>query len=288
MSVKTSISLQFPPGRPNIEQLKARFLPSRINDCMPNMAKTIAMSFESANQSKPGSFPTTQWNLVDQANTGSEEEAKRALEELCLTYWHPIYIFLRGKNYSKTDAEDLTQGFFSSLLHRESLNRVDSERGKLRTFLLADLKRFIADETRRQSAIKRGGHVSFTALENDALEEELAISNIDPESLYMKAWALTLIEGTTECLRQTYIQSGKGDVFELISDHLYGKKSGIPYSEIALRLKTSISAARLTVFRLRQKFRSQLEKEIAHTVESPEEVETEIEYLIQVVTSQQS
>lgn len=244
------------------------------------------MAQEFSTNLRTGSFPTTRWNLVNQATEGHSEDAKKALEELCQAYWYPIYVFIRGKGYTKADAEDLTQGYFSNLLQRESLNKADSNRGKLRTFLLTDLKCFIADETRRQSAQKRGGGTEFIPLETDALEEPFPLTQqIDPEALYMKAWASTLINCTTENLRQRYIQSGKGALFDLISEHLYGKKQGIPYTEIASQLRTSISSTRLAVFRLRQKFRSLLEAEIAHTVESSNDIESEIEYLFQVVSN---
>ncbi len=243
------------------------------------------MSIHTANNQRAGAFPTTHWNLVTQATEGQAEEANLALEEICNVYWHPIFTYLGAKGFSKQDAEDLTQGYFSSVLRRQSLHHVDSARGKLRTFFLSDLKRFIADERRHNAAQKRGGRAHFEALDDCIEKEALVVERIDPETLYMKAWAITLIERATASLRKNYIESGKENVFDLIADYLYGKNEGIPYPDIAVSLKTSISAARLTVFRLRQRFRSILESEIAHTVESSNQVGEEIDFLFQAVAA---
>ena len=243
------------------------------------------MSINSASNQRATAFPTTHWNLVIQATEGQEEEASLALDEICNAYWQPIFAYLSARGFSKQDAEDLTQGYFSSVLRRQSLNHADSQRGKLRTFFLSDLKRFIADQKRHDSAQKRGGKAHFESLDENLEREAFANESIDPETLYMKAWATTLIERATDSLKENYAASGKENVFELIADYLYGKNEGIPYPEIAIALKTSISAARLTVFRLRQRFRAMLESEIAHTVESTNQVGEEIDFLFQAVAA---
>ncbi len=237
---------------------------------------------------RTATFPTTRWNLVLQATEGPDEDAKMALEELCRAYWYPIYVYIRRKGYAPADAEDLAQGFFTSLLEREALNRVDADRGRLRTFLLTDLKNFIADETRRQSALKRGGGIQFAPLDDEQREQNyratLSETGQDPETLYLRAWASTLIDGSIESLRTNYRSAGKSDVFDLVSEHLYGKNAGIPYEEIAAKLACSVSAARLTVFRMRQKFRAILESQIAHTVETTSEINAEVEFLFQILS----
>ena len=77
-----------------------------------------------------------------------------ALNELCQIYWHPVYSYIRSWGKSVTDAEDLTQGFFSMILQKKSLSDVASEKGKLRTFLLVALKRFLANEHQRENALE--------------------------------------------------------------------------------------------------------------------------------------
>ena len=245
------------------------------------------MSYKSSKASKVASFPTTRWSLVLQVSEGPAEESKMALEELCSTYWYPIYAYLRRRGSSHSDAEDLTQGFFARLLERQTFTRAQVDRGKLRTFLLTDLKHFHADETRRATALKRGGDHTFIPIDAEDVErryEESLRGSEDPESLYQRAWAGTLIDRITKQLKKEYESTGNGDVFDLIGDHLYGKNSDLPYEEMAGQLKSSINAARLTVFRMRQRFRALLETEISHTVESPSDVNAEIDFLLSVVS----
>src|SRR4051812_10724155 len=82
-------------------------------------------------------FVTTRWTVVLPASQRSRPDAERALEELCRTYWYPLYAFVRHRGYSKEDAEDLVQGFFARLLCKNDLTGLSSEKGKFRAFLLA-------------------------------------------------------------------------------------------------------------------------------------------------------
>jgi RNA polymerase sigma factor (sigma-70 family) len=91
------------------------------------------------------------------AGHGSVPGAQAALENLCRTYWFPLYAFARRQGNSPQDAEDLTQEFFSKLLEKNSLARADPDRGKFRTFLLRSLRNFLINEWKRVGRIKRGG-----------------------------------------------------------------------------------------------------------------------------------
>src|SRR2546427_12594045 len=100
-------------------------------------------------------FTTTHWSVVLEAQ-GESPAAQEALEKLCRTYWRPIYGFVRRQGAGTEDAEDLTQGFFALLLERKDLNTVRKEKGRLRSYLLTSVKHFLADESRRAMALKRG------------------------------------------------------------------------------------------------------------------------------------
>ena len=97
--------------------------------------------------------------------------ARRALEQLCLAYWYPLYAFVRSRGYSPEDAQDLTQAFFANFLETGGFASADRERGRFRSFLLGAMKHFLANEWNRAKAQKRGGGVKF--LEWDALETTL-------------------------------------------------------------------------------------------------------------------
>jgi DNA-directed RNA polymerase specialized sigma24 family protein len=104
----------------------------------------------------PAAFTTTHWSVVLEAQ-GESPAAQEALENLCRIYWRPIYSFVRREGVSPEEAKDLTQGFFALILERKDFQSVRQEKGRLRSFLLASLKHFMANERRDAATIKRGG-----------------------------------------------------------------------------------------------------------------------------------
>src|SRR3954462_13978074 len=92
------------------------------------------------------SFPTTLWTVVLLAGRENSAQARAALAQLCQAYWYPLYAFVRRRGHSPHDAQDLTQAFFARLLEKQGVERVDPQQGRFRTFLLASLKNFLANE----------------------------------------------------------------------------------------------------------------------------------------------
>src|ERR1044071_1912217 len=107
------------------------------------------ISFSAADgksEQKADIFATTHWTVVIRAGRGQSREAEAALEELCRTYWYPLYVYVRRQTSTREDAEDLTQAFFARFLGRNYLEKLTSQKGKFRAFLLASLKHFLANE----------------------------------------------------------------------------------------------------------------------------------------------
>src|SRR5207248_5910973 len=105
---------------------------------------------------------------------------QEALEKLCRVYWRPIYSFVRRHGAGPEEAQDLTQGFFASLLEHRNLNAVRKEQGRLRSYLLGALKYFLADERRRAMAIKRGKGQRLIPLEELRSDERVEMEPADP------------------------------------------------------------------------------------------------------------
>src|SRR5690349_9812262 len=91
-------------------------------------------------------FVTTDWSVVLEAKGEDSGRASEALEKLCQIYWRPIYAFIRRNGSNPTDAQDLTQEFFSRLLSKDYLRHLRDQRGKFRSFLLTFVKHFLSDE----------------------------------------------------------------------------------------------------------------------------------------------
>src|SRR6185503_6785057 len=102
-------------------------------------------------------FRTTHWSVVLSAGRRDSVSAERALAELCRVSWYPLYAYVRRLGRSAEDAQDLTQEFFSRLLEKNWLAEADPTRGRFRTFLLATLKHFLANEWNRAHCLKHGG-----------------------------------------------------------------------------------------------------------------------------------
>jgi len=215
-------------------------------------------------------------------------ESQEALEELFTHYWFPIYAFLRRHGYPPADAEDLTQGFFASLLKHESLASVDPNRGRFRSFLLAAMKHFLANEWDRRNAIKRGGRLIHLSIDTDSAEDRYRLEPADPQSaekIYMRRWALTLLDRVLDSLKAEAVASGKAEQFDQLKVALTGDRLSVPYAELARRLGTTEGAVKVTVHRMRQRYRELLRAEIAHTVSDSKAVDAEIRHLFAALAS---
>ena len=65
----------------------------------------------------------------------------------------------------------MSQGFFARILEHRSLVEARRERGKFRSFLLASVTHFLANEWDRSQAQKRGGDCTTLSFDFDTGEE---------------------------------------------------------------------------------------------------------------------
>jgi RNA polymerase sigma factor (sigma-70 family) len=240
------------------------------------------LSYE--NVRKPGhAFSSTQWSVVRAAGGTATAASREALEQLCRTYWPPVYSHLRMKGHDRHEAEDLAQEFFSRLLEGNAFAGVSPEKGRFRSYLLAALKHFLINEWKRGRALKRGGGVPLMDL--DALDEAARNaceprSGEDPESAYDRRWALTLLAKTRARMRREYEAAGQTDRHEALKGYLLDGVEPSSYQETAERLGISESAVKSAVYKIRQRFGQLLRAEIARTVTGADEVEDELRELL--------
>ena len=218
------------------------------------------------------------------------EAAQAALAELCGDYWMPLYNFVRSRGYRTHDAQDLTQGFFAYLIEHKIYARVDRQKGKFRSFLLASLKNFLADAVDRERTLKRGGGQSFLPLdEGRAKEAELLFqthgATNSEDQLFDRSWAETLVAAGLERLSADYKDETKKKLFHELRGFVAGGAAPTPaYAELALRLGMTESTLRSHVTRLRARYREALREEVRRTVETEAEVEEELRELLRVLT----
>jgi len=235
----------------------------------------------SADSARPA-FVTTHWSIVLSAQDQDSPRSLEALEALCRTYWYPLYAFVRRQGRSPHDAQDLTQEFFARLLEKGSLKSAAREKGRVRTFLLVVLKRFLANEWDRQHAQKRGGFAPVVSIDQELAESRFAAEpahQLQPDVLFDRQWAMTLIERVMTRLQEEYLASGRARLFEYLRHCLARDESALPYAEIAARLNLTEAAVKMAIHRLRARYREILRAEIAGTVSAPEDIEEEIRHL---------
>jgi len=235
-----------------------------------------------------GCFVTTHWSVVLTAGRSDTTRARAALEQLCRSYWQPLYAYVRGAGHSREEAEDLTQEFFARLLAHNSVARADPARGRFRSFLLASLKHFLANEWDKARAQKRGGGSSLIPLEFDTAETRCAqpvAPGDTPDRAFDRQWALALLEVVLGRLRREYRDAGREDLFLGLKETLSGGRAEIPYRDLGAQLGLSEGAAKVAAHRLRQRYRELLREEIANTVAGPEEVEEELRQLFAALSS---
>jgi RNA polymerase sigma-70 factor (ECF subfamily) len=236
---------------------------------------------------QPGVFATTHWSVVLAARQPGSPQAAEALEKLCRAYWYPLYAFVRRQGYEASEAQDLTQEFFSRLLAHNALATVDPARGRFRSFLLASLKNLLANEWKRGQRQKRGSGAACFSLDAIEAEERYKLEPVEgatPETIYERRWAEALLERVLARLRDECDASGRTARFETLKVFLIEEKGAKRLADAAKQLGLSIVAVKGVVHRLRQRYREIFQGEVAHTVSKPEEVEEEIRYLLRALS----
>ncbi len=237
-------------------------------------------------------FPSTHWSAVLAAGRSQAEPeiAQAALAELCQTYWAPLYGFVRGRGYSMHDAQDLTQSFFAYLIEHKIYVRVDRQKGRFRSFLLASLKNFLADVSDRERTLKRGGGQNLLPLHEEQINEAESVfqnhrTASTEEMIFDRSWAEALVAAALERLSADYRSEAKEKLFNELRIFLAGSSAPPPaYSDLADRLSMTESTLRSHVTRLRARYREVLRAEVRQTVDTEAEVDEELRELLRVLT----
>ena len=239
---------------------------------------------DSSAAGKAGQFQTTEWTAVLLSAQSNVPAADSAREKICRRYWYPLYAYIRRRGYNGDDARDLTQGFFLSLFDRKALRQVTPLKGKFRSFLLASLKNYLSTEFHRENAIKRGGKIEFVSLDFEIAEDRYSKEHAEfltAEKIFDARWAMTLLNDTTQRLREEYKASGKESVFQELLPFLdlAGASTGSGYELAAKKLNLTLGGTKTLVHRFRKRYAEVLRAAVAQTVTDPNEIDDEIRAL---------
>ena len=254
------------PGRSFTVKAKIFRIPGKSPDTMRDMPTS--------------DFLSTHWSVVLRAGQSDDDsDARDALAYLCQRYWVPLYLFVRKKGFVREVAEDLTQSFFARLIEKQVLGQAASSRGRFRSFLLASLQNFLANERDLAAARKRGGGRPILSLDVEAGESKLRLEPAHertPESIFDRAWAVQLLELVVDRLRKEFADKGKAAEFDVLQPFLAGKPSDASYVRAAAEIGLSSAAVRQAAHRLRKRYRELLRAEVAQTVDGEDEIDDEI------------
>jgi RNA polymerase sigma factor (sigma-70 family) len=235
-------------------------------------------------------FQTTHWTMVLRAGeTQSDSSAQKALSNLCEAYWPPLYAFVRHRGHASSEAQDLVQGFFAHVLEQNTLSRADQEKGKLRTFLLGSLQNFLFNEYDRARALKRGGGHKVVSIEEHLPEAEASMMDtmhLSDSAAYDLVWASNVVKRAWQHLESAFQAEGKAEWLEVLRPFVAGGgKTPLNQEEAAQKLGVPIATLRTWLSRLRQRYREALRMEVASTVSDPSDVDQELHYLYQILTT---
>lgn len=227
-------------------------------------------------------FNTTRWSIVHAAGDRQSPDAAAALEVLCRAYWYPLYVYIRRKGLSPSDAQDLTQEFFCRLIGKNSLESVDRGKGSFRSFLLASVNHLLANEWDKARALKRGGDRHIVSLEAEEAEGRFIQEPSDhdsPEKAFDRRWVLTLLERSLARLREEFTAAGKLPQFDRLKVFLSDIADAGDYAALAGPLGLEAGAVAVAVHRLRLRYREIVRAEIAQTVTTESELNFEMHHL---------
>ncbi len=227
----------------------------------------------------PEKFATTQWSLVLEAGRRDGNDPA-VLERWCRLYWHPVYAFVRRRGHPAEDARDLTQEFFARLLERQWLERVEPGPARFRTWLLTLLTRFLVNQHEHDRALKRGGGAKWVPLDLAELEHRLARDDeritAPPERAFARQWALSVLRQGLERLREECGDGERAALFTALCPFLSRDPSSGEYDALAASLHRQPGSLRMTVLRLRRRYRACLQEILVQQALPEADPETEL------------
>jgi RNA polymerase sigma-70 factor (ECF subfamily) len=207
---------------------------------------------------------------------GDEHARKRALDELLCIYWRPLYQLARLRGLDPQRAADAVQGFSLRLLEGEGfVDRLDPERGRLRSFLRSAFAHHLQSEHVQQSAQKRGGQYRILSLDLNA-EALAADGGGDPGAEYDRQWARTVLERALQALQQEFGSGARSGPFEVLAGYF---STGEPpsYEDVSRRFAMSVPQVKAFLHRARARYRQLVEQELRDTLDPDSDQATDIE-----------
>ena len=218
----------------------------------------------------PSGWPTTMWTAVGELSPEAGEAARQqALEKLCSAYNPAILASLQAMGFSRHDALDVRQRFFTDVvLQRNLLGRARRHRGRLRDLIRRSLRNYALNALRDGKAARQQEEWQ-DGIAGDA--PELQAETV--QEIFMKAWARRVIERAYEVIDDEYLKKGRAKLCEALKPHLIRWAGPPSQAEMAAQFGMSPSHLSSELNRLRQRFRHVMLHVLSEEGGSPQEAE---------------
>lgn len=194
-------------------------------------------------------------------------------------YWKPLYVFARGRGLAADEAEDLVQNLFADLLARDFVAELDPARGRLRSFLRTALVHHLSNRRTAARAARRGGGV----VPMDLDEVEPIASGDDPERALDRTWARAVLARAMLALRKEFDDGVRSGPFELV-EQFFGEAAP-SYEDASRAAGMTVPQLKSFLHRARGRYRELVRAEVADTVDSPDDIDAEIDNLMRALAA---
>ena len=233
-------------------------------------------------------FPLTQMSAIVAVASADEQVRSHAFESIITAYWRPVYKYIRFKWHSSNeDAKDLTQAFFTRVMEKDFFEGYDARQSRFRSFLRVCLDRFVANEYKSASRIKRGGDSHFVSLDFESADGELLSEALpSPDSIedyFTREWAREIFSLAVAHLKAEYESAGKTTQFRLferyhLSDDIRDLR--LSYDRLAEQYNLPVSAVTNYLSSARREFRRIVLEDLRSLTATPEEFRQEARELL--------
>jgi len=213
-------------------------------------------------------FPETTQGLLSDLMSGTEEDIRQGLDQLCRRYWRAVYAFVRlAWAKSTEDAKDLTQAFFLRLLEGEALRAYEPERASFHRYLKLLLRRFVINQDETSKRLKRGGAFRVASLDGiDAqFTDLLADPNArSPEHLFDALWRVEVLREALQRLEDKCRVEQRLEDFHIYEAFALSEPAERPtYAALAARFGRTERQIELCLTALREEIRREIRSELS-------------------------
>lgn len=229
-------------------------------------------------------FPETHWSQLLELGDPAHPAYAPRLDHLIHQYWMPVYHYVRSlRPVSVSEAEDLTQQFFTTLMNRGSLAKLVPERGSFRGFLKTSLRNFLIDQDRSAAARspREGARFfPFDQAEASWKDARTGAAAPEPEDAFDREWARGVLMDAVASLRRALQAEGKEIYFSVFSEVWNEGAADASYAALARKYDLHENDVANYLRVVRQRLRSVLNDIVSGYLGPGDDPEDEVRFIL--------